>query len=115
MNPGSWSWFEVAILPDEHSDIPRTRDGKDLVWRSHGNRSDPQDAATLSRCYGKVFDRREQILDALEVGIIHLSTYPFNDLFQIGNVIAVRVCARYPGWVNNAREGHLQARILSEG
>ncbi|KAF5360636.1 hypothetical protein D9756_004637 [Leucocoprinus leucothites] len=99
LNPGCWSWFEIVILPDGTTDTPRKKDGKDLVWRSHGNRSDPEDtASSLNRCYGKVFDRREEILDILE----------------IGNVIAVRVCARYPGWINDAREGHLYAKILSE-
>jgi hypothetical protein len=68
LNPGSWSWFEVAILTDEDSDAPRKKDGIDLVWRSHGNRLDPDDTGlSLSRSYGKVFDRRDEILDALEV------------------------------------------------
>ncbi|KXN83116.1 Calcium-independent phospholipase A2-gamma [Leucoagaricus sp. SymC.cos] len=99
LNPGSWSWFEVVILPDENSDIPRNKDGKELVWRSHGNRSDSQDVArSPSRFFGKVFDRREEILDSLEVG----------------NVIAVRACVRYPGWINDARNGCLSAKLLSE-
>lgn len=69
LNPGSWSWFEIVILPDEDSDTPRSKGGKELAWRSHGNRSDPEDTSTsLSRCFGKIFDRREEILDALEVG-----------------------------------------------
>lgn len=68
LNPGGWSWFEIVILPDDSSDIPRTKHGKELAWRSHSNRLDPQDTAdNISRCYGKVFDRREEILNVLEV------------------------------------------------
>ncbi|KAF5360891.1 hypothetical protein D9756_004636 [Leucocoprinus leucothites] len=82
LNPGFWSWFEVVILPDG----PQTLRGRRT------------EETCLNRFYGKVFDRREEILDILE----------------IGNVIAVRVCARYPGWMNDAREGRLYAKILSE-
>ena len=30
-------------------------------------------------------------------------------------MIGVRVCAKYPGWVNDAHEGRLVAKVLSEG
>lgn len=36
-------------------------------------------------------------------------------LIKVGNVIAVRVCARYSGWVNNALQGSLYVKILNEG
>lgn len=99
VEPGSWSWFELVIFEDAHTDKPRLKDGKELVWRSHGNRTDPLDLKTsIARHFGIVFDRRQDLLDALE----------------IGNVVGVRVCARHPGWVNNARAGRLLAKVLDE-
>ncbi|KAF9046654.1 acyl transferase/acyl hydrolase/lysophospholipase [Panaeolus papilionaceus] len=83
-----WSGFELVIFRDQHTNEPRTKDGKPLAWRSHGNRLDPLDQGNaVSRHYGVVFDRRQDLLDALE----------------LGNVIGVRVCAKNAGWVNDAR------------
>jgi len=65
---GSWSWFELVIFEDAHTDKPRLKDEKELVWRSHGNRTDPLDIkASIARHFGIVFDRRQDLLDALEV------------------------------------------------
>jgi len=61
---GIWSWFELAILPNEESTEPIVRDGKELVWRSHGNRLEESN----TRHFGIIFDRRAELLDALEVG-----------------------------------------------
>ena len=36
-------------------------------------------------------------------------------VLQVGDVLAVRVCARYPQRVNNAHKGYIVARTLSEG
>ncbi|PPR04505.1 hypothetical protein CVT24_013111 [Panaeolus cyanescens] len=94
-----WSGFELVIFSDLHATEPRSKDGKPLVWRSHGNRLDPLDEAnSVSRHYGMVFNRRQDLLDALE----------------LGNVIGVRVCAKYAGWVNDARSGRLVAKVLHE-
>ncbi|KAJ3516977.1 hypothetical protein NLJ89_g797 [Agrocybe chaxingu] len=99
MISGCWSWFEVSIFKDQHALEPRTKDNSPLTWRSHGNRTDPNDKQdSIARHFGMVFDRRQELLDALEVG----------------NVIGVRVCARHPGWVNDARSGRLVAKILDE-
>jgi hypothetical protein len=68
VEPGSWSWFELVIFEDAHTDKPRLKDGKELVWRSHGNRTDPLDVkVSMARHFGVVFDRRHDLLDALEV------------------------------------------------
>ena len=68
VEPGSWSWFELVILEDAHTDKPRLKDGKELVWRSHGNRTDPLAVKTsITRNFGIVFDRRQDLLDDLEV------------------------------------------------
>ena len=70
LKPGSWSWFELVIFEDAHTDKPRLKDGKELVWQSHGNRTDPLNAkASVAKHFGIVFDRRQHLLDALEVNL----------------------------------------------
>lgn len=77
---GSWTWFELVILPDESSLEPKkSKDGKELVWRSHSNRLGNDTVTT--RHFGAVFDRRSELLANLEVG----------------DILAVRVCARFAG------------------
>ncbi|KAH6902475.1 acyl transferase/acyl hydrolase/lysophospholipase [Coprinopsis sp. MPI-PUGE-AT-0042] len=94
---GSWTWFELVILQDEASNEPKkSKDGKELVWRSHSNRLGNDTSTT--RHFGAVFDRRSELLMNLEVG----------------DVLAVRVCARFPGWVNYAENGYIVARVLNE-
>lgn len=61
---GAWSWFELVILPDTSSTQPVVRDGKVLAWTSHTNRLGDD---SNSRHFGIVFDRRQELLDALEV------------------------------------------------
>lgn len=34
---------------------------------------------------------------------------------QVGDVLAVRVCSRFAGWVNYAKRGYVMARVLKEG
>lgn len=34
---GSWSWFEVSLMENEHATTPREKDGKMLSWVSHRN------------------------------------------------------------------------------
>lgn len=95
---GSWSWFELAVFRNADSQSPVVKDGKALVWRSHGNRTDPLDTnESDSLHFGMIFDRRHDLFDAIE----------------IGNVIGVRVCARYKGWLNNAQSGRLLSKFLS--
>ena len=63
-----WSWFELVVFRDKDATEPLERDGKLLAWRSHGNRTDPLDTAnSVSRHFGVVFDRRQALLDILEV------------------------------------------------
>jgi hypothetical protein len=65
---GGWSWFELVVFRDKDATEPLERDGKLLAWRSHGNRTDPLDTAnSVSRHFGVVFDRRQALLDILEV------------------------------------------------
>ena len=66
---GSWTWFEVVILPDEHSTTPRkSKYGKELAWRSHNNRLGNTGP---TRHFGAVFDRRSELMQNFEV--CHLS------------------------------------------
>ncbi|KAF9553084.1 phospholipase [Agrocybe pediades] len=96
---GAGSWFELVVLKDAQSEEERKKDGKPLVFRSHDNRMDPLDNNnTLARHFGVVFDRRQELLDALE----------------LGNVIAVRVCVRSAGWQNYAQHGRLIVKLLNE-
>jgi len=94
-NAGCWSWFELVIFKNKDATEPEVKDGKVLAWRSHANSMDKKAIASY---FGMVFDRRHELLDTLE----------------LGNVIGVRVCAQYPGWVNEANEGRLVAKILDE-
>ncbi|KDQ16906.1 hypothetical protein BOTBODRAFT_219380 [Botryobasidium botryosum FD-172 SS1] len=92
---GSWSWFEVVILADANATEPRFKGKRELKWRSHNNRIGVPDK---SRHFGIVFDRRGELLDDLEVG----------------NVIGVRLCTRFPGWSNHAYEGRIDVKLLNE-
>lgn len=60
------SWFELCILANETETEPREQDGKALTWKSHSNRMGIEG---MSRNFGAVFDRRGELLDALEVSI----------------------------------------------
>lgn len=63
---GSWTWFELVILADETSTEPKkSKQGKDLVWRSHSNRLANDSSPT--RHFGTVFDRRSELLSNFEV------------------------------------------------
>ena len=73
-----WSWFELVIFHDKDATEPVERDGKMLVWRSHGNRTDPHDNTnSVSRHFGVVFDRRQTLLDILEVREFSLFSLDF--------------------------------------
>ncbi len=34
---GTWTWFELAIMENEHASLPREKDGITLAWSSHKN------------------------------------------------------------------------------
>jgi hypothetical protein len=67
----TWGWFEIIILDGHDAAEPKMKDGKQLIWRSHSNRVHSTEQA-FSRHFGKVFDRRLNLLHELEVGV-----YPF--------------------------------------
>jgi len=35
---GNWTWFELAVMENEHSESPGIKDGIELTWISHLNR-----------------------------------------------------------------------------
>jgi hypothetical protein len=54
MSQGSWTWFEIVLLPGSGSDEPkRTKDGREMAWRSHANQT-AHDDRTMH--YGLMFD-----------------------------------------------------------
>ena len=62
---GSWTWFEIAIMPDEGATQPRkSKYGKELAWRSHNNKLG---SAGATRHFGAVFDRRSELMTNFEV------------------------------------------------
>lgn len=64
---GSWSWFEVTILPSADATEPRkAMDGTDLVFHSHSNRLGCE---ITTRSHGVIFDRRSKLLANLEVRV----------------------------------------------
>ncbi|EAU86152.2 phospholipase [Coprinopsis cinerea okayama7 len=93
----SWSWFELVVFKDGQSEEPVIKNGQPLVWKSHNNRTDPLDTrAADSLHFGIIFDRRHDLFD----------------LIEIGNVIGIRVCAKHPGWINDAQYGRLRAKYV---
>ncbi|KAG7409935.1 Calcium-independent phospholipase A2-gamma [Fusarium oxysporum f. sp. rapae] len=85
---GNWTWFEIAILKTKYSEEPRVKDGIHLVWVSHRNRF-------LSKDYG------------WEEGVEFGKDHDIFRLLEEGNVIAVRLCARFQAWQIKARTGYL--------
>ncbi|EMT71987.1 acyl transferase/acyl hydrolase/lysophospholipase [Fusarium oxysporum II5] len=85
---GNWTWFEIAILKTKYSEEPRVKDGIQLVWVSHRNRF-------LSKDYG------------WEEGVEFGKDHDIFRLLEEGNVIAVRLCARFQAWQIKARTGYL--------
>lgn len=81
---GSWSWFDVVLIPSEREGL----DGEEPSWFSHNN-SPP--ASIIQPRAGSIFG-------------------PSHDLWQIaqiGNRIGVRACAQFNGWKNIATQGLL--------
>lgn len=92
----SWSWFDIIILDSLTSTVPKTRNGVTLAWSSHTNDIGSKHPTNRE---GEVYERESDLLSSLEPG----------------DVIAVRVCARFPGWANYAKSGRLVIRISNEG
>ena len=85
-----WSWFELVVFRDKDATEPLERDGKLLAWRSHGNRTDPLDTAnSVSRHFGVVFDRRQALLDILEVRAFFFLFFCF--FLNLGIVVDISV------------------------
>ena len=63
---GNWTWFDIVIFPDSKDEtLRKDKDGKELIYRSHNNQLANKQ---LSLHFGKVFDRRSDLLANLEVG-----------------------------------------------
>ncbi|KAI0076887.1 FabD/lysophospholipase-like protein [Panus rudis PR-1116 ss-1] len=92
---GSWSWFEIAVMENDEATAPKSVNGKPAVWRSHCNNLVSQEP---TKHFGMLYDRRHELLNSIE----------------IGNVLAVRACCRFPGWENYADSGKLVAKLLDE-
>ncbi|KAM3455655.1 hypothetical protein NHJ6243_008450 [Beauveria neobassiana] len=80
MMQGNWTWFQLAVFSSDKATSPKKgSDGQELVVTSHANRVASDEFEWLE---GGTVDTRRIFLQALEPG----------------NVIAVRVCARFVGW-----------------
>ncbi|KAK0609590.1 acyl transferase/acyl hydrolase/lysophospholipase [Bombardia bombarda] len=89
---GTWTWFELAIMENEEADKPRVKDGVTLAWTSHKN-------------FLKQFEY------GWKSGVKFGEKHDIFRLLEDGNVIAVRLCARFLEWVVYAKSGFLQIEI----
>ncbi|KAG6916206.1 hypothetical protein DXG01_007836 [Tephrocybe rancida] len=93
---GSWSWFDIVVLESPESTKIKVKDGVALVWMSHTNHlGEKEDAKQV----GPVFGSQHDIFAALEVG----------------DVLGVRVCARFADWANHASEARLTLQVPEKG
>ncbi|KAF5379699.1 hypothetical protein D9615_005735 [Tricholomella constricta] len=92
---GSWSWFDIIVLESSESSEPKVKDNMALVWLSHENKLGSN-------------EYEEQ------VGALSGKHDIFNGL-EVGNALAVRVCARFVGWENHAVEGRLVLKLSEKG
>jgi hypothetical protein len=83
----SWSWFDIIVLESPEATQARVKDGLALIWFSHDNKLCQE---TTTEQSGPPLSNQD-IFHSLEVG----------------NALAVRVCAQFPGWENHASEGRL--------
>ncbi|RSL54058.1 hypothetical protein CEP51_014774 [Fusarium floridanum] len=89
LEQGNWTWVELVILDNKDATSPKKdRNGEELVVTSHSNKVGSKDYEWMQ---GETFDTSRRFLKSLEAG----------------NVIGVRLCARFPGWKISARNGHL--------
>lgn len=66
---GVGSWFEISILSTAQDTTPRVKNNAELVWTSHRNNAAMKER---SQHFGVVFDRRHDLLNELEVGVLVL-------------------------------------------
>ncbi|OTB01835.1 hypothetical protein M426DRAFT_265564 [Hypoxylon sp. CI-4A] len=93
LQDGNWTWIQLAIFENEEATSPKKdRDGKELVVISHPNKVN---SGQYEWMQGETFDTSRKLLKSLEGG----------------NVIAVQLCARFPGWKIHAKNGHLVVDI----
>ena len=91
-------WFELAVFRGKDVAELLERDGQLLAWRIHGNRTDLLDTTnSVSRHFGVVFDWKQVLLLLLFLEDLCVCVI---SLFEVGNVIVFRVCAKYSGRVN---------------
>ncbi|KAL3601140.1 hypothetical protein FPOAC2_05395 [Fusarium poae] len=96
LEQGNWTWLELVILDSKDATSPKKdRNGKELVVTSHTNKVGSKDYEWMQ---GDTFDTSRHFLKSLEAG----------------NVIAVRLCARFAGWKISARNGHLVIDIKDD-
>ncbi|KAI0311486.1 hypothetical protein OF83DRAFT_755571 [Amylostereum chailletii] len=81
---GSYSWFDIGLLR------PSSDGNQEVCWRtSHHNQLAKKESV---RREGSVITMEDKMWDNVKVG----------------DVIAVRVCAQFGGWVNNAEFGQIK-------
>ncbi|KAF5530185.1 di-copper centre-containing protein [Fusarium napiforme] len=96
LEQGNWTWFELIILENEEATSPKKDcKGKELVVTSHPNKVGSKAYEWMQ---GDTFDTSRHFLKSLEAG----------------NVIAVRLCARFAGWKISAKNGHLVIDIRDD-
>ncbi|KAG5654012.1 hypothetical protein H0H81_008321 [Sphagnurus paluster] len=106
---GSWSWFEVIVLDSPEASEPKFKDGLSLVWLSHYNNIADEE---FTYRFGEVFSGDHDIFNGLEVGLTRASDATRIDMdSQVGNALAVRVCARFNKWENYASEGNFILKL----
>ncbi|OAA53139.1 Di-copper centre-containing [Cordyceps fumosorosea ARSEF 2679] len=89
LTEGNWTWLQLAIFACETDTTPKKdSQGQELVMTSHSNKVNSRNFEWME---GSAVNMRRIFLKALEPG----------------NVIAVRLCARFRGWKIFATNGHL--------
>ena len=100
----SWSWFNIIVLESPEATHAKVKDGLALIWFSHENKLCQE---TTTEQSGLVLSN-QNIFNSLEVSPGWLLFLLFVKVpFKVGNALAVRVCAQFPGWKNHASEGRL--------
>ncbi|KAF8071588.1 acyl transferase/acyl hydrolase/lysophospholipase [Lyophyllum atratum] len=93
---GSWSWFDIIVLDSPAASDIKVKDSLALAWLSHDNKLGINED---TRQVGPALGSKHDIYNSLEAG----------------NALAVRVCARFPGWENHASEGRLILKVSEKG
>ncbi|KAG6916204.1 hypothetical protein DXG01_007834 [Tephrocybe rancida] len=111
---GSWSWFDIVVLESPESTKIKVKDGVALVWMSHTNHlGEKKDTKQTGPALGSQHD----IFAGLEVIIISVIyvACTLTASNKVGNVLGVRVCARFEGWENHASEARLTLQVPEKG